>query len=363
MNRPVLLTLIATLLFAARAEAICPLNIRVIQPAVPGERVKLQWDPIPGTIEYHVYENLRGTFGFTRTITQKTSFEIAHRVTSETTFSYTVMALVDPSVASISEERENTACLATIDAVVSPDPALIAFSRRAIVPVVGSGPGAEGALFKTTLRLLASAAGQRGTLYFRPAGKVASADDPSMRYSFVFAGESLRHDDIVAAMGATGIGSIDIVPDADSIASVPIVGVRLYNETPNGTFGTSSEAVYPFDYLRPPRLRVEVPDSRFRLNIGIRTLSKVKMQALVFSSPRGAPLDEIEAEFPADVMVLKSAEEFLNFRLKLEPGNVIDIGFGGSVIPFFTITENRTNDPTLVIATPSKSTNVGAYVD
>jgi hypothetical protein len=361
VNRPLLLILIATVLFSGSAEAICPLRLRVIQPTVAGERVKLQWDPIPGAVEYHVYENLRGTFGFTRTVTQKTTFEIAHRVTSETTFAYTVVALVDPSVASILETQESTACLATIDAVVQPDLALSKFSRRAIIPVVGSGPGANGARFKTSLRLLASAAGQRGKLFFRPAGKVASDQDPSLDYSFVFRAQEVRYEDIVAAMGATGIGSIDIVPDADSVASVPIVGVRLYNETPNGTFGTLAGAVYPFDYLRAPRLTVEVPDSRFRLNIGVRTLTKVKMQAFLFSSVSGVPLDEIEGEFPADIMIMMSAEDFLGTRL--ESGNVIDIGFGGSVIPFYTITENRTNDPTLVIATPPKSTNVGAYVE
>lgn len=361
MNRLLLLSLIAPLLFAGSAEAICPLHLRVIQPTAAGERVKLQWDPIPGTIEYHVYENLRGTFGYTRTVTQKTTFEIAHRVTSETTFAYTVVAIVDPSVASILETQENTACLATIEALVQPDLFLSKFSRRAIIPVVGSGPGANGARFKTSLRLLASAAGQRGKLFFRPAGKVASDQDPSLSYSFVFRGQSVRYEDIVAEMGATGIGSIDIVPDADSVGSVPIVGVRLYNDTPSGTFGTSGEAVYPFDYLRPPRLVVEVPDSRFRLNIGLRTLTKVKMQAFLFSSPTGVPLDEIEGEFPADIMIMKSAEDFLGTTL--ESGNVIDIGFGGSVIPFFTITENKTNDPTLIIATPPKSTNVGAYVD
>jgi len=47
----------------------------------------------------------------------------------------------------------------------------------------------------------------------------------------------------------------------------------------------------------------------------------------------------------------------------LDPGQSVTIFFEGAAIPFYTRTENRTNDPELFIPSRVKSTNVGAYVE
>ena len=124
--------------------------------------------------------------------------------------------------------------------------------KKGVIPLVGSTPGLNGALFKTSLRIYA-APDAHGRIVFHPLGTIARATDPSIPYSFPpnahVVSDFLQWDDVVAAMGQQGLGTLDIIPDANGGNFLPPVITRIYNDTPNGTFGTEVPMVLPRDYF------------------------------------------------------------------------------------------------------------------
>ena len=350
MKLPVLFALVLFLALPAAAE-FCDLDLRY-------ENGEVRWKPITGALRYTVLETYGGLKAPFYYSTTKTFVQVDHRATAAMTVRYVVTAEVEEGVR-IQAVTWKDACTGTIDVPIGVDAEFRKFTRRAIVPVVGSTPGAFGGQFKTAVELR-GAANESGRLVFHPAGQVAADDDPSMPYSFVNT-RVIVHDDIVAAMGQKGIGSLEIVPDAASVDRVPEVSVRLYNDTSMGTFGTYAAPVLPYDYLRPAGMQVRVPDARFRLNIGIRTLTATTVEAIIRRAD--GRLDGLRTlRFPAGWMEMKAASDFIGATLN--PGDQVTLSFNGSAVPFYTITENATNDPTLVIA-PAEGTsrNVGNYVD
>jgi hypothetical protein len=242
--------------------------------------------------------------------------------------------------------------------------------RKAIVPLVGSTPGAHGALFKTFLRIDAMPGGH-GVIVFHPIGRMASNDDPSMKYSFPETsklGDALEFDDIVAAMGQTGLGSLDIIPDADGGNIVPPVRTRVYNDAPTGTFGADESLIYPVNYFvdlygYPPArglvllhaaTYVPAMSARFRRNIGFRTLSEVDFTAYVVRKD-GSQQHGLFAHFPGEYSLLLPVEEFarqyLGAAIGQDDGLVIWTQ-NGQAITYYTYTDNGTNDPSIVITPP-----------
>lgn len=341
-----------SILAATPAGAYCTLNLRY-------ENGTLKWDRVDGATDYWILEAYGEPVVYRHFSTRGNSFDVAHRSSAGTVVRYTVTAPVAPGVRSL--EGENDACAATIDVEVPVDPAFRKMTRRAVLPVVGSTPGSFGGKFKTSLTLRPIAQDQRGKIVFHPAGQAGSDNDPSIRYEFT-SGDPLVFDDIVAAIGQSGIGSIDIIPDETGSSIVPAIEARLYNETSFGTFGTLAAATYPYDYLRPPAMEVVIPyDDRSRINIGFRTLTETRMRIFVYS-PVGQLLSFHDVSYPANYMQMTSANDFVG--KPLQKGQIVQVTFNGSAIPFHTVTENSTNDPTLIVVSPRPSSrNVGAYVD
>ena len=154
---------------------------------------------------------------------------------------------------------------------------------------------------------------------------------------------------------------LEIIPDADSTDRIPETSVRLYNETSLGTFGTYTQPVFPYDYMSPASMAVRLPDARFRVNIGIRTLAATTVTAVIRRAD--GRLDGLRTlNFPAGWMEMKSANDFIGAVLL--PGDQVTLSFNGAAVPFYTITENQTNDPTLVVSPAEGTTrNVSGYVD
>lgn len=69
------------------------------------------------------------------------------------------------------------------------------------------------------------AAAISGRIVFHPTGRSASPDDPGIRYTVEQDGIR-AWDDVVAAMGAAGLGSIDIDPDQTEYGNYPLPDVR-----------------------------------------------------------------------------------------------------------------------------------------
>jgi hypothetical protein len=351
--------LVLSLLAAAPAAAYCQLNLRY-------ENGALRWDRVDGATDYWILEAVGNPVVYRHFTTRGDNLQVAHRSSAGTIARYTLVATIERGVRGHDDDEPvpvetNDACAATIDVEIPADPAFRSMTRRGILPIVGSTPGAMGGKFKTSLVMRPYAANQRGRLVFHPAGQVASDSDPSIPYAFNGA-EPLVFDDVVLAIGTGGIGSLDIIPDEDASSKLPTIEARLYNDTPVGTFGTITQPAYPYDYLRPPVLEVTVPENdRSRINVGFRTITSTTARVFIYNAV-GTLLHFRDVTFPAGWMQMTTVHELAGRQLG--PGQRIQVHFSGTVIPFHTVTENSTNDPTLIIAQPRPSTkDVGAYVD
>jgi len=349
-----------------RFPILVPAVLLLFAPAVPAcvlhlhsaSATTLAWDAVDGIDKYEVQESF-DDFATSRNYFVATpSFTITRHVTSDTTARYIVTAVLGTNIASIGASAET--CTESLTVTLPTDVALRAMTRKAIVPIVGSTAGAFGGKFKTSLKVTANGGGQHGRIVFHPLGVIASPSDPSTTYAFKFVGDSVAFDDIVGLVGQSGLGSVDIVPDEGAVSTVPTVEARLYNDTPAGTFGATTAAVYPFDYLQAPTLTLQVPAGAFRMNVGLRTLTDTKAKVLIYGTD-GHLRTFLDLAWPAGLTIFLPVEQFIS--VPIAPGETAIVYFDGAAIPFYTTTENRTNDPDLFVARPEHSTDVGSYVE
>jgi hypothetical protein len=220
--------------------------------------------------------------------------------------------------------------------------------NRIVIPVVGSTRGVNNANFKTSLRLGPPSTASVGKIVFHPAGRAGSDEDPSIPYH-IERGQTMEFDDIVAAIGQTGIGSLDILqtfPFVTDESSVPPVEARLFNEAGGVTYGAFESPVLPADAYKPIDWNIFVPSSRFRVNIGIRTLTAAHVTFFLIAAD-GAITQKI-VDYAADFIFMDAADHF--FGKPVNPGDSIVINVSGEnviAIPFHTFTDNSTNDPAI----------------
>src|SRR5437016_3726347 len=141
-----------------------------------------------------------------------------------------------------------------------------------ILPAAGAAPGAT-AFFRTSLQMLNPTSSTiTGNLIFHKQLQSASPSDPSIPFALP-PGQSLSYPDVVASMGTTGIGSLDIVTTA---GNAPIATARVFSDGgAAGTSGFSEEAVSPndaLDFFSRGILLIPPDLTNFRMNIGVRTL-------------------------------------------------------------------------------------------
>jgi hypothetical protein len=225
--------------------------------------------------------------------------------------------------------------------------------RHGIVPVAGSLSGAFGSVFRTSLRLMNprhenNSASIRGRVVFHPAGRSAQPDDPSLRYD-LDPNESVEYEDIVAALGVHGLGSLDIVPDDDWWGDLPVAQAIVYNDAGNdAAFGMSVPLVRPEDVADFVNLlTVAAPSpARERMNIGIRTAG-FGNEIIIWVRHSGASERvEIRRRYPDDYFEQVPLDEFVG--MKLIAGDQVEvIGYGAVV--YAATTNTHTNDPVLNI--------------
>ncbi|HET7433427.1 MAG TPA: hypothetical protein VFN10_01805 [Thermoanaerobaculia bacterium] len=337
-------------LFSASLHAGCNMNPR-------WENGVLRWNPVAGAAGFYVQETLDGVTSTTHFV-QSNSINLPHRASVDTSIRFLVIAQIDPRTAAV---QTFDACVEQLDTIIPADPAFRAMTRKAIVPLVGSTPGAFGGRFKTSIKLTATNSNQRGTLVFHPAGRPAADDDPSLPYNLRTPEDTFVVDDFVTQLGLSGVGSLDIIPAEGQEPVLPEIDVRLFNDTPNGTFGTNAAAVLPFDYLAPAAATIDVPEKDFRVNAGFRALSAVSLKVLIYGTDHRLR-DFKDRSFPAGWVQFGSVSDLAGTTVA--PGESVTLLFGGSAIPFYTLTENRTNDPTLIVpAARPASHDVGRFVE
>lgn len=210
-----------------------------------------------------------------------------------------------------------------------------------ILPVVGSTAGQSGALFRTELQLAnptGSAIG--GWFVLRPQGVFLRYDIPA-RGAISFA-------DIVAEMGATGLGSLDLLVDR---AIVPAIVARAYDDQPDGTTGVGIPAVPVADV--PGReegglLIVPRDLTRYRFNIGVRALSTGATMNVIVRTAAGTQRNARVLAFDENAFVQQPANEFAGTTLAAN--ETIEVAItAGSAIVYATTVDNQTNDGTLQI--------------
>lgn len=345
MKRALLFAL--AVLIAPHVRAQCTLGITKDDVSRGGTIYVLKWSPVPGATHYIVEETRTNPSGqITRVSynvgsTPAPQLRVEKRATESIVATYRVIAV-----------GMGELCAGEIQVRFGMDEALARITRRSILPLVGSTPGQNGALFKTSLRLRNdNSLPLSGRLILHPLGKPGSDADPSIRYS-VPAGGMVEWEDIVAEFGIVGLGSLDIVPDRfprTETYRVPLAEARLYNVANGGTFGTIEAQTQAIDFLQyaPNPIRgmtAVVPGAALRLNVGVRSVEAANIAVRV---TRGGQLHHMRLFTMArDQLLFASASDFAG--VPLEPGDQVHIHVhGGSAIPMYSLTDNTTNDPAL----------------
>lgn len=339
------------LAFEARAACTIPLTFEGEFDS--GEEYYMNWGAVAGIKGYRISESLKPVDqGFEYKwlidplVEPQRRLALEHIVLRDTKFYYIVEAY---------DATFTTVCRGTGSVTIPADIPLRTAVRRGVIPVVGSALGAYNAKFKTYLRLSTTTPPRSGRLVFHPAGRPSANNDPSIPYELTESAPSIVFDDVVAAMGQTGIGSLDIVPDRDTESEyvVPEADVRVFNEAPNGLFGCVESVYLPGSVLASESGPVQVADyadSRLRLNVGARTLGTAVAKVFVYDS-----LGKLRTGYPKSYR-FEEPTMFLGNPDAIFPDTRVNVGdrlrieWTGLLIPFHTFTENRTNDPFLFVA-------------
>jgi hypothetical protein len=171
-----------------------------------------------------------------------------------------------------------------------------------------------------------------------------------------------------------GVGSLDIIPDADSDPTIPVAFTRIYSDIPNAPsavppsllpFGSTIREVIPAEWIAeqqaaPAEKRiVYIPGGSpaVRRSVGIRTLTPVTYSAKLIFEP-GSEITAITgATLPANFTLLQSLEQFLG-RPVLPSDDVRIVIESGNAIVFYSYTHNVTNEPTVMVAPPVETAAV-----
>jgi hypothetical protein len=216
--------------------------------------------------------------------------------------------------------------------------------------VAGSAPGNFGAFFRTSVQINNPFSTPiSGHLVFHPAGASASPSDPTMGYALA-PGQSFSWHDVVAAMGQSGLGSIDVwAGDGEA----PVIVTRIYNDAGEaGTSGFTEPLVKVGDVPVPGSggsvtgvLLCPYIVDLYRYNVGLRTIDAPVHVTVTVLDSSGATVHTVNHDYPANYFVQATVTDFLD-------GFVIGNSFslritfsGGGLIIYGATVDNVTNDP------------------
>jgi hypothetical protein len=226
-----------------------------------------------------------------------------------------------------------------------------------VLPAVASAGGVGGSFFRTSVQVYNPGGGPlNGRFLYHPANTAGSSADPGLDFT-IPAGETVSYPDIVAAMGQSGLGSLDLLlPSASS--SPAIVVARVYNDAGNdGTSGFTEEAINPAEsgdggrVLKGGSGFLLLPDDtdKFRFNIGVRTLSTSASIQFTVRDASGAYVGAVSKTYSATYFAQQEASVFLG--VSLPPNGTIKVTVvGGSAMVYGATADNTTNDPSIQFA-------------
>jgi len=239
--------------------------------------------------------------------------------------------------------RPNASLAVSATGIASQPPAQ---AVAAIIPVAISSPGLAGSFFRTGLQAFnASTAVSTGSFVFRAQGSTAVG--ASLAYS-LSPGQTQSFSDLLAAMGQSGVGTIDVVASGGTAA--PVVSVRVYNDGGAlGTVGFTEDAlrlsealvggnrgalIAPFDLIA------------FRFNIGVRTLGSGASISFTLRDQTGNVRRTFAQSYPPNFFQQIDATSFFGIAPLPNDTLTIDVTAGGAFV-YGVTADNRTNDPAI----------------
>lgn len=312
--------------------------------AQSGVAYDITWAAVNGATEYLVDESTDSGFASSTTTTVTAAkATYTHTVTSDTRFYYRVRAHNKGGSCDNTSPSSSTVSVVVKLAVAPP---------MKILAVVGSLPGALGSFFKTAVQLYnPTSSSITGKIVYHPANASGTAGDPALTYALA-AGKTIAYDDLLPAMSQSGLGSADIVADLNS--SLPVSSVRVFNDAgANGTSGLSEEAAAPEDALASGTSGIIIAPAdftRFRLNIGVRTLAQGTALTVTVRDKDGVILKSVDKSYAPTFFAQTGSAGFLDGLVLTGSESLTFTITSGSVIVYGSTTDNTTNDPTLQIA-------------
>ena len=239
--------------------------------------------------------------------------------------------------------------------------------RAGVIAGVGSGPGANGSHFKTSLQMIATPIGGEvtGKLVFHPVGVGGSPADPATPFT-IPQGHALAFDDVVTSMGQTGFGTLDLVLAADS--STPVTVARVFNQASNGgTAGLGEELINTSGNFAGGGLAVQVIPAGFtgfvsappntentRFNIGVRTLDSGASVQYVLKDSAGNTLANAHQLLQPNYFNQVDATVLFGLSASgIAANDYVEVSVSsGSAIVYGSSTDNTTNDPSVQFVYP-----------
>jgi hypothetical protein len=215
----------------------------------------------------------------------------------------------------------------------------------AILPIAGSGPGAGGAFFRTTLQLHdPGEQAMTGNLVIRSIG----GGEP---HTAPYALQPHQTVDVSASFGS-GFVTVDLAP---LTGGLPEALARVFNDGgDHGTSGLSTTLASVADAIPASRRGVLIAPGQgavMRLNIGIRALDDGVDLTFALRRASGDVVTRVNRTLTPNVLTQESAATL--FSTTLEPNDSIDVSVrSGSAIVYGSAVDNISQDPSFVIARP-----------
>jgi hypothetical protein len=214
-----------------------------------------------------------------------------------------------------------------------------------VIPAVGSVGAQDGAAFQTTNE---GDSPLKVIYRYHPSKTAGSDSDPST--TLVIAPHATDSTDVLAAMGVTGLGSLDVLSTTWS----PFVTAHVFNDTGNGTNGFIEPMVSVKDVIHgAATLRLVIPNdtANYRMNIGLRSLASAPHVGCLLYDAAGQQTGTVSRSYPANYFEQVPLQEFIGASVAIPPGGSLDCQpFFGDLIIYSSITDNRTNDSAIYIA-------------
>jgi hypothetical protein len=221
-----------------------------------------------------------------------------------------------------------------------------------IIPGAGSLRGGAGSNFKTGVQV--SNPGVEtffGRVVVHAAGTSSTNSDAAFTFSLA-PGATASTDDILAALGISGLATMDLYLPSGS--TPPVLVARVYNDGgAAGTTGFTEEAVDPSSVTGGEGVSATgvllgpTDVSRYRYNLGIRTLDRAVTVSFAVKDPDGNVVHSTSHDYPANYYAQAAVSNFLDgFNLGANESLVITVSDGRAILYGATV-DNVTNDPSV----------------